>query len=409
MILKEKFNSIIKSNFVQQKSRMIGIEEESIIYTEDNRRIPVNSRKHFSAVDFLSLLNKKTEANGIYSLEPGGQIEWSSPPFQDLNQLSMAMKSHHSLLYETAAEKDLRILDYGLEPNFLPEEIELIDNKKYQIMDKYLGQNGKMGKWMMRNTSSIQVNLDVTSTRDLEEMVFVADCLHPIAAYLFSNSPFKERKKTGKNNIRSIIWEQTDKKRCGSLVNHGILKRKGLIDRYIEFVLNVQNMFSFNQNRENIESHLTIGEYLKKSNNISNKDIENALHQIFTNVRLKRFVEIRGSDRTPKGFEMAPASFWTGILFDLSTRDEIFNVCSKWTKNDRLLINKSALSLDDKVIGPDGKSFRKWIDWAGGLALEGLKNRRLNEERFFQKFFNEVKKHGPFSLQRQKNVTTHYS
>ena len=86
MILKEKFNSIIKSNFVQQKSRMIGIEEESIIYTEDNRRIPVNSRKHFSAVDFLSLLNKKTEANGIYSLEPGGQIEWSSPPFQDLNQ-----------------------------------------------------------------------------------------------------------------------------------------------------------------------------------------------------------------------------------------------------------------------------------------------------------------------------------
>ena len=90
-------------------------------------------------------------------------------------------------------------------------------------------KNGSMGKWMMRNTASIQVSFDAISERDIEEMVFVADCLHPIAAYLFANSPYQNRNATESKNIRNIIWENTDQNRCRSLFDHGIGIPKGLV------------------------------------------------------------------------------------------------------------------------------------------------------------------------------------
>ena len=77
-------------------------------------------------------------------------------------------------------------------------------------MDKNMIRSGSMGQWMMRCTSSIQVNIDASTESEMEETAFIADCLHPIAAYLFSNSPFKNEKPAHQKNLRSIIWANTD-------------------------------------------------------------------------------------------------------------------------------------------------------------------------------------------------------
>ena len=106
-------------------------------------------------------------------------------------------------------------------------------------MDKYMSQSGSMGRWMMRNTASIQINLDTTDPKNMEEIAFVSDCINPIASYLFANSPYKQLTPTGFQNVRQLIWHDTDQLRCGNLFDHQIYSSNGLIDKYIDYVMKV--------------------------------------------------------------------------------------------------------------------------------------------------------------------------
>ena len=175
------------------------------------------------------------------------------------------MEAHHALLSNVVLENNLKLIDYGLDPITSPEEINLIDKKKYQLMNKSMEKNGSMGKWMMRNTASIQVSFDIISEEDMEEMAFVADCLHPVAAYLFANSPYQNGKATELKNIRNIIWENTDQHRCRSLFDHTIDIPNGLVDRYIEYILKVQSIFKLDLQGEAESSDKRLGEVLPVS------------------------------------------------------------------------------------------------------------------------------------------------
>ena len=410
MSVNSKVRSFILSNIVSKNKKKIGIEEECILHTEEGKRLPVNIGDEFSAKDLLNIMNEKVGKNGIYSLEPGGQLEWSSPPFENLNDLKVAMLAHHDLLDKIVSNKKLKIIDYGLDPIATPEEIELIDQKKYQLMNNRFEENGTMGKWMMRNTASIQVNLDVINDNDLEEMVFVADCLHPIAAYLFANCPYQKGKSTGLNNIRNIIWENTDNVRCRNLSDHGINSSRGLIDNYIDYVLQVPSIFKLDRSGAIISSNQYINEVLQRlddTESLLDIDIKAGLHQIFTNVRIKNLVEVRGADRTPRGHEMAPVAFWTGILMEEKVRKEAKKVVFKWTKKDRQLFNNASLSLDGAQPGPEGKDYISWIRWGAELAMKGLILRNKKEEALFEDFYNKVISFGPFSIQAQNNESTY--
>ena len=98
----------------------------------------------------------------------------------------------------------------------------------------------------------------------MEETAFIADCLHPIAAYLFSNSPFKNDKPALDKNLRSIIWSNTDNARCNNLFDHGIISKTGLLDKYIEFFLNTPSIFSFNKEGKTIRSKQSFGQLIKE-------------------------------------------------------------------------------------------------------------------------------------------------
>ncbi|SVA42885.1 uncharacterized protein METZ01_LOCUS95739, partial [marine metagenome] len=402
--LQDKIRSFILSNFVPSEVRTVGMEEECFIYTTDNRRLPVNPCDEFSASDLLSIMNENVGNNGIYSLEPGGQLEWSSPPYRNLYTLFSALAKHKQALMEVVGTNDLKSINYGVEPNFAPDDIDLIDQLKYQLMHVNMEQNGTLGKWMMRNTASVQINFDVTGEQDLEDMTFTADCLQPVCAYLFANSPFRNGKPTGTENIRNVIWENTDNHRCRNLIDHGIESPEKIIDRYIDYIMTVPGIFELDDNGTIVRTDQTLGERLMSLENtgaLRTKDIQAALHQIFTNVRLKDLVEVRGADRPPMGYEMAPVAFWTGVLTAESVRDELLSVVKNWTVEERHQFNKASLILDDAQMGPNGKTYREWNQWAGDLALDGLKERDLGEEKFFEEFFAIVMSKGPFSLQAQ--------
>ena len=409
MSIHDKVRSVILSNCVKPENRTIGMEEECILYTHENKRLPVNPGAEFSATDLVSIMNSNRGPNGVYTLEPGGQLEWSSPPFPDLNSLNAALDIHKQSLKKVVSDHNLDIISFGVEPNYNPDNIDLINQLKYQLMDLNMEKSGTMGKWMMRNTASVQINFDVTGSKEMEEMALVADCLQPVSAYLFANSPYKKGLPAGENNLRNIIWENTDNARCRNLIDHGISSSEGLIDRYIDYVLSVPGMFQLDRSGAVTSTRTSIGDRLQElddSGIIRDEDIQAALHQIFTNVRLKHLVEVRGADRPPLGYEMAPVAFWTGILTVQSVRDEILHIVKKWSLNDRYTFNKAALALDASQAGPEGTLYGEWNQWVGDLALRGLRQRGLGEEKFFEGFYNAVMSKGPFSIQTQENAKT---
>ena len=404
MDLKSEVKNVILSSLKEPSDIKIGIEIENIIYNDKNERLLVNLCNDFSATELLQVLNNKKNISENYSLEPGGQLEWASAPYKNLNDLEDSIIAHRKLIKKVLEGKHLKVVPYGLDPNFSPADIELINQKRYIFMDKNMEKSGSMGQWMMRCTSSVQVNFDASSQNDMEEIVFIADCLHPIASYLFSNSPFKNKKPAHKKNLRNIVWSNTDNFRCNNLFDHGIYSKTDLIDKYITFFLNVPAIFLLDRKGRAIQAKGSIGEVLlkKKSNGILNKNhILSFLRQVFTNVRIKNLVEIRGADRTPEGFEIAPAAFWTGLLMEKSTLKTTLDTVSSWEREDRALLNNAGFSLSTSQKGPSNKTYGHWIDYFSQLALNGLKKRNLGEEKLFNVFFEVIKKDGPFSLQSQ--------
>ena len=217
---------------------------------------------------------------------------------------------------------------------------------------------------------------------------------------------------TGVQNVRQLIWQNTDQLRCGNLFDHEIYSSNGLINKYIDYVMNVPNMFKIDRFGNYTRSQSTIGNrlaMLDESGRLNEADINIALHQIFTNVRLKRFVEIRGADRTPKGFEIAPAAFWVGLLLCDQIREKVHDIVKSWSKKDRKMFNLCAFSLDLEQEGPLEESYRYWIEFFSELSIKGLVDRGLNEEKYFEDYYSRIIKNGPFSLQTQSHESKDHS
>ena len=199
---------------------------------------------------------------------------------------------------------------------------------------------------------------------------------------------------------------------CRNLFDHCIYQSNSLIDKYTDYILSVPSIFKLDRLGKILETEMKIGERLvnlSSRGEISEQDIQAGLHQIFTNVRLKGLVEIRGADRTPVGYEIAPAAFWIGLLYDEKTREKVNVHLSQWSTKDRKLFNRCASELNLDQEGPQGKPYGDWIYIFSDYAIEGLVNRELGEEKLFQEFYNCIIEHGPFSLKVQSDESTHYS
>ena len=406
MSVKNKIKSYILNSCVGNNGlRKIGVEIECFIFDNNNCRIPVNKCATYSASDLLEEL-KSTEKSSIasFSLEPGGQIEWASPVCETIQELNRSFLNYKKTLDKILDREGLKPLFIGVDPLNHPNNIELIDHMKYRLMDDNMKQNGSLGQWMMRNTCSIQINYDIKSRKDLEESTYILDFLHPVLSFLFSHSPFYEGGAVGNLNLRNHIWENTDNSRCMSLINHGVLDKRSLLDAYCDFVLQVPGIFKLDDKNNIQKTTLTLGEDLKKKyskGTLKKEDIKAALHQIFTNVRLKDLIEVRDIDCLPIKSMMAPVSFVTGLIDNPSIREKLLFTFNSWTLEEKLLWNGLARSLNSDNDGPQGKSFLDWIKIISEMSIEGLRERKQGEEKYFSNFLENILLCGPLSRQEQ--------
>lgn len=409
----EKIEEHILSGCTHKENRAVGVEIESIIYNKRGERIPVDSKKEFSASDFIHMIDSECKDHHSFvtcSLEPGGQVEWASKPAFTIHELNHELNGVKKAVESVCSEMELTVVDLGLDPIYTPDDIKLINQKKYQLMHKRFTLSGHHGPWMMRNTASVQVNIDLLDKQDAEECGFIAECISPFAAMLFSNAPFKENQPVGFENMRYQIWEDTDPSRCGHFIDHGITSMSGLLTQYSSYILEVPIIFT-TPDKQNEAGYFdgTINEWLNdlnEKNELTDEDIKVSLHQIFTHNRFKKVLEIRTADRPPHGYELAPVAFWIGLMEKGKVRESLLESLTRWTETERIEMNQKAYTFDISRDGPMDKSILHWLEWFAEIAYEGLNVRasRLNiqtEKTYIEPLINNIFSNGIFSLQFQ--------
>ena len=391
----------ILSNLRPSKERRVGVEIETVFYDNKFERLPVNPGNRFSAQDLMQNLvhlqkNKKNPC--IYSLEPGGQLEWASSPFVSLHEISSQWNDHLIQLEKLCGDNKIFPIDFALDPIYLPGEVGLIDMKKYHLMNNRFKSSGSHGPWMMRNSASVQVNIDMVCKSDGENMAFIADCLQPFCSFLFSNVPFIREECVKNKNYRLHVWNNTDLSRCGHLFDHEINQNQNLIESFINYMLGVPSIFIINKESTITEYKGSLGKwlhFLSEKNCLTSEHVHFALHQIFTHVRFKHVLEVRGADRPPFGYELAPAAFWCGLLTTEGVQKKLLKMVRGWSKRDRLSLNRAAETLDLSQIGPEGVSCGEWLKTISSLALRGLDERAKlfkieSERKFLEPFLNKA-------------------
>src|SRR6201982_2884541 len=253
---------------------------------------------------------------GAISLEPGGQFELSGAPVENVHQTQSELMAHLAQVREIATPLGIGFLGLGMTPSWTRAQIPVMPKGRYKIMTNYMPKVGKYGLDMMYRTCTVQTNLDFSSETDMVKKLRVSLALQPVATALFANSPFTEGKPNGFLSFRSEVWRDTDNARAGMLP---FAFEDGMgFERYVDYALDVPMYFVKREDEYIDVSGLSFRDLLQgKLPGHGNlrapvSDWANHVSTIFPEVRLKRYMEMRGSDGGPWRRLPALPALWVG-------------------------------------------------------------------------------------------------
>jgi glutamate--cysteine ligase len=338
---------------------LVGTEHEKIpFYRADLRPVPYEGRdpgrggvkalldgmraaQNWEAIEdggaLIGLFD--SQGGGAISLEPGGQFELSGAPLDSVHQTKAELEAHFDALAPLSEELGLGFLDLGMSPLWTLGETPVMPKQRYDIMARYMPKVGGLGLDMMFRTSTVQTNIDFASEADMVAKMRLSVALQPMITALFANSPFTEGKPNGFLSMRSQIWTDTDSARTGMIPF--VFEPDMSFARYVDYALDVPLYFvkrgdyyhdvagaSF---RDLLEGRLPQlpGEYATLS------DWANHLSTLFPEVRLKRYIEMRGADVGPRSHIYALAALCAGLFYDSEASAAAWDLVKDLTDGDR--------------------------------------------------------------------------
>jgi glutamate--cysteine ligase len=315
---------------------------------------------------------------GAISLEPGGQFELSGAPVETVHQTAVELMAHLAQLREVARPLGIGFLGIGMTPNWTRADMPMMPKGRYKIMTNYMPKVGKLGLDMMYRTCTVQTNLDFSSEADMVKKMRVGLALQPVATALFANSPFTEGKQNGFLSFRSEIWRDTDNARAGMLP--WVFEPGMGFARYVDYALGVPMYFIKRGDKyidvagESFRDLLAGKLKSHPGERASISDWANHISTIFPEVRLKRFIEMRGSDGGP--FMRIPAlpAFWIGLIYDDGVLDAAWDLVKDWNAAERQKLRDDVTRLGLKAT-IRGRSLHEIAKEVLALTRTGLARR----------------------------------
>lgn len=276
---------------------------------------------------------------GAISIEPGGQFELSGAPLKSIHDTCREANSHLTHLRRCAEPLGIGFLGVGSSPIWSFDETPKMPKSRYDIMRGYMPKVGSRGLDMMHRTCTIQVNLDFSSEMDMIKKMRVSLALQPIATAIFANSPFMDGAPTGRLSERSEIWKDTDNNRAGMLPF--VFDEAFGFEAYVDYALDVPMYFLKRGDTYHDVTGTTFRDFMAGAlkDDVPKGypmmgDWVNHVGTIFPEVRLKRFLEMRGADGGPwRGICALPA-LWVGLLYDRTSLDAAYDLIAGWTTQE---------------------------------------------------------------------------
>jgi glutamate--cysteine ligase len=272
------------------------------------------------------------------SLEPGGQFELSGAPVETLHQTCDEVHEHLRQIREVNKELGVAMIGIGFHPSLKREDAPWMPKGRYKIMREYMPKKGSMGLDMMLRTCTVQVNLDFASEADMARKMRIGMALQPIATALFANSPFREGEATGYVSLRSHVWTDLDPDRTGILPF--VFDDDFGFERYVDYALDVPMYFVVRDGKYIDASGQSFRDFLEgklpalPGEKPTMGDWEDHTTTLFPEVRLKRFIEMRGADGGPWRRICALPAFWVGLLYDSVAMDAAWELVKDWTADE---------------------------------------------------------------------------
>ena len=318
-----------------------------------------------------------TKGMASVTLEPAGQLELSGAPVETIHDTCKEVGSHLREVREVADELQLGFLGMGFQPKWRRDEMPWMPKGRYRIMRDYMPKVGSLGLDMMTRTCTVQVNLDYASEADMAKKFRVSLALQPIATALFADSPFTEGRPNGYLSYRSHIWTDTDADRTGML---DFVFEDGFgYQRYVDYLLDVPMYFSYRDGVYHDASGKSFRKFLRGELDVlpgalpTLRDWNDHMTTAFPEVRLKKFLEMRGADGGPWNRLCALPAFWVGLLYDDAALDAAWDLVKDFSMVERHALRdgvpKQALKLPFR-----GGTVRD-------IAIEALKISRAGLQR----------------------------
>jgi glutamate--cysteine ligase len=331
----------------------IGTEHEKFGYCKDDQLpIPYEGKRSVRAVleglrdvhgwapveeDGKLIGLEKDGAN--VSLEPGGQLELSGAPLENIHQTCNEVNLHLEEVKDVADKVGVGFIGLGAAPIWSHEQMPMMPKGRYKLMDSYMQRVGTMGQTMMRRTCTVQVNLDFSSEPDMVQKLRVALALQPVATALFANSPFLDGKPNGHKSWRARVWRDLDPDRTGMLP---FVFEDGFgFEAYADYALDVPMYFVYREGRYIDALGQSFRDFLRgelpalPGEKPTLSDWADHLTTIFPEARIKKFMEMRGADGGPWRRLCALPAFWVGLMYDQSALDAAWDLAKGWDAETR--------------------------------------------------------------------------
>jgi len=255
------------------------------------------------------------------SLEPAGQFELSGAPLETLHETRAEMAAHNAAVRDAAFPLGIGFAPLGFHPTATRAAMPWMPKGRYAIMRRYMPLVGTLGLDMMTRTCTVQVNLDFASEDDMRTKLRVGLRAQPIATALFANSPFTEGRPNGFLSYRAQVWTDTDNARAGI---PAVMLDPGFgFERYAAWMIDEVPMYFVYRDGRYIDvagarfRDFMAGRIPALAGEVASMgDFADHLTTVFTDVRLKRFLEMRGADAGTPEMMLAQSAFWVGLFYD---------------------------------------------------------------------------------------------